>query len=71
MLNRLWGILIFTSLALGMGYVLADQDPPTSGPYINSRGMTLPPDAAPPEKQVYEVSCWKARIRNGSGRYTK
>jgi len=52
MLNRLWGIMILTSLALGMGYVLADQDPPTSGPYINSRGMTLPPDAAPPEKQV-------------------
>ena len=33
--------------------LLADATPQRTGPYVNSLGIPLPPDAAPPEEQVH------------------
>jgi oligopeptide transport system substrate-binding protein len=40
------------ALFLGITAVIGQQDEAAKAPYVNDRGVTLPLDAAPPEKQV-------------------
>ncbi|MBI4552650.1 MAG: peptide ABC transporter substrate-binding protein [Candidatus Latescibacteria bacterium] len=45
-------ILVWTSALCGMTLVLADHGQPSGSRYINSIGVPLPSDAAPPSEQV-------------------
>lgn len=44
-------LLIWLGASYGVAYITADQALPQLTPYVNTIGVTLPPDAAPPTEQ--------------------
>lgn len=47
------GVLLWTCFFTGIGVLLAQPAPPRLGQVVNSIGVKLPPDAAPPSEQIF------------------